>query len=238
MKGIILAGGQGTRLNPLTKVTNKHLLPVYNRPMIYYPIKTLRNAGIKDIMIITGKESAGDFMNLLGSGNEFDINITYRLQDDADGICGALKLCEDFVNGDSIAVILGDNIFQDDFKNVISNFKNGALIFVKGVSNPYRFGVVEFDKDNNVLSIEEKPKIPKSNFAQTGLYLYDSKVFDYIKMLKPSARGEYEITDLNNIYLKTGRLKSFIVKGNWADAGTFESLYQANKNVYDKQEKK
>lgn len=234
-KGIILAGGQGTRLRPLTNVTNKHLLPVYDKPMIFYPIETLKQIGITDIAIVTGKESAGDFLNLLGSGEEFGISLTYKVQDKPDGISGALRLCKDFANNNNnIAVILGDNIFEDNFKEDFDDFTEGAVIFVKGVKNPYRFGVVEFNKEKKVISIEEKPKIPKSNYAQTGLYFYDSKVFDYIDTLRPSARGELEVTDLNNIYLDRGELKANKVKGNWSDAGTFESLMKASLFIYKK----
>ena len=228
MKGVILAGGTGSRLYPLTKVTNKHLLPIYDKPMIYYPITTLRNSGINDIMIVTGKESAGDFMELLGSGSEIGVNLTFRLQEGAGGIADALRLCEDFTNGGNIAVILGDNIFEDYFTKELEEFKDGAIAFVKKVDNPRRFGVVEFDRDYNVLSIEEKPKSPKSNYVQTGFYVYDNNVFDYIRMLKPSERGELEITDVNNLYLDRGKIRINIIDGIWQDAGTFESWYESN----------
>ena len=190
MKGIILAGGYGTRLKPLTNLTNKHLIPIYNQPMIMYPINTLKNAGIKEILIITGPEYAGDFMRLLGSGKEFDLNLTYKIQDSAGGIAQALDLAENFAKGDSIAVILGDNVYENNFD--LLNFTEGAKIFLKEVQDPNRFGVAEVDNDK-VTNIEEKPENPKTNLAVTGLYLYDSKVFDIIKTLKPSQRGELEI---------------------------------------------
>ena len=228
MKGIILAGGTGLRLQPLTLVTNKHLLPIYNKPMIYYPINTLIKMGIKNIMIVCGKESAGDFLELLGSGDKFNCNFTYRIQEKADGIAGAIRLCEQFVNNQNFVVMLGDNIFEGNFNNIINKFNNGAWIFIKEVKNPNRFGVVEFDKNNTVISIEEKPDNPKSNFAQTGLYFYDKKAFDYIRKLIPSDRGELEVTDLNNFYLKNNQLKCKLVNGFWSDAGTFESLNISN----------
>jgi len=237
MKGIILAGGTGSRLRPLTRVTNKHLLPIYDKPMIYYPINTLITAGIKDILIICGKESAGHFLELLGSGKEFNATFTYRIQDESDGIAGAIKLAEDFVNGESFAVILGDNIFDDDFSESVKNFKTGAFIFAKMVKDPQRFGVVEFGKGHKVISIEEKPKKPKSHFAQTGLYFYDNQAFEFIRTLKPSKRGELEVTDLNNFYLKEQELRCELVKGFWSDAGTFDSLNISNNFIRRKYEK-
>lgn len=230
MKGIILAGGSGSRLHPLTKVTNKHLLPIYDKPMIYYPLQTLLSAGIKDILIISGPGHAGDFVNLLGSGKEFGIKLNYEIQDEAGGIAQALGLAEDFANNESICVILGDNIYED--KLDISNFKEGARIFLKEVTNPQRFGVAEV-RDEKVIGIEEKPKVPKSNLVVTGLYIFDSKVFDIIKTLKPSSRGELEITDVNNYYVKEGKIDVKILKGYWSDAGTFESLFRASKLVKD-----
>ncbi len=223
MKGIILAGGYGTRLKPLTNLTNKHLIPIYNQPMIMYPINTLKNAGIKEILIITGPEYAGDFMRLLGSGKEFDLNLTYKIQDSAGGIAQALDLAENFAKGDSIAVILGDNVYENNFD--LLNFTEGAKIFLKEVENPNRFGVAEVDSDK-VINIEEKPENPKTNFAVTGLYLYDSKVFDIIKTLKPSQRGELEITDVNNAYIKENKMTFEKVQGFWSDAGTFKSLHK------------
>ncbi len=233
MKGIILAGGYGTRLKPLTSITNKHLLPVYNKSMIMYPLTTLKNAGIKNILIITGPEHAGDFMKLLGSGKEHSLNLTYKIQDEAGGIAQALGLAKDFANSESIAVILGDNIYEDalDFQN----FKEGAKIFLKEVKDPERFGVAEIN-GKKIISIEEKPKTPKTNLAVTGLYLYDKKVFDIIEILKPSKRGELEITDVNNAYVKENKMNFEIIKGFWSDAGTFQSLYKASRFIRKKEE--
>ncbi|MCL4372531.1 sugar phosphate nucleotidyltransferase [Candidatus Parvarchaeota archaeon] len=228
MKGVILAGGNGTRLYPLTKVTNKHLLPVYNKPMIYYPIERLVSAGIKDIIIVTGKENAGNFMNLLGSGKEFGARFHYTLQDEAGGIAHALSLVKGFVNDDNITVILGDNIILDDISEYVSNFTSGARIFLKEAKDPQRFGVPEFDENQRIKRIEEKPKEPKSNYAVTGIYQYDNTVFDKISRLKPSARGELEITDVNNMYLEAGKLSHSFLKEPWLDAGTFESLLDAS----------
>ncbi len=227
MKGVILAGGLGTRLLPLTKITTKHLLPVYDKPMIYYPLETLAKAGIKEIIIVTGPENPGDFIKLLGNGEEFNVNLTYRLQKNALGIAHALSLVEDFADGNNIAVILGDNIFEDNFKEYINKFKDGAHLFLKEVPDPQRFGVAEFNKDE-VISIEEKPINPKTKHAVTGFYLYDNKVFDIIKTLKPSARNELEITDVNNKYIEKQEMKCSILKGYWTDAGTFESLHRAS----------
>jgi glucose-1-phosphate thymidylyltransferase len=228
MKGVILAGGNGTRLYPLTKVTNKHLLPVYNKPMIYYPIERLVSAGITDIIIVTGKENAGNFMNLLGSGKEFGARFHYTLQDEAGGIAHALSLVQGFVKDDSMTVILGDNIILDDISGHVKTFEAGARIFLKEVKDPQRFGVSEFDGNNKIKRIEEKPKEPKSNYAVTGIYQYDSTVFDKISRLKPSARGELEITDVNNLYLEEGKLSHAFLKEPWLDAGTFESLLEAS----------
>jgi glucose-1-phosphate thymidylyltransferase len=231
MKGVILAGGTGQRLHPLTKVTNKHLLPIYNKPMIYYPLQTLINAGIKDILIISGRGHAGDFLELLGSGKELGINLSYTIQEEAGGIAQALSLAEDFADEEHICVILGDNIFQDKIDQ--SNFNEGARIFLKKVPDAERFGVAEIDQDNNVLSIEEKPKSPKSDLAVTGCYLYDKQVFAIIKTLKPSSRNELEITDVNNSYIKNNQMSALILDGFWTDAGTFESLFTASKLVRD-----
>jgi glucose-1-phosphate thymidylyltransferase len=227
MKGVILAGGTGSRLYPLTKVTNKHLLPVYDKPMIYYPMETLINAGIKDIMIVSGRGHAGHFLELLGSGVDFGVHFTYEIQEKAGGIAQALSLAEDFVDGDSVTVILGDNIFQDNIKEDVANFNDGAKIFLKEVPDAHRFGVAEL-KGDKVIGIEEKPKEPKSNFAVTGLYIYDSEVFNAIKTLKPSGRGELEITDVNNYYVSKGAMEYGILEGFWSDAGTFESLLRAS----------
>lgn len=228
MKGIILAGGTGSRLYPLTKVTNKHLLPVYDKPMIYYPLQTLLDAGIKDIMIVSGRGHAGHFLELLGSGTEFDARFTYEIQDEAGGIAQALGLAEDFADDSDVAVILGDNIFQDSVKDVVQSFSSGAHIFLKEVSDAERFGVAEVNKSNGqVLCIEEKPDVPKSNYAVTGLYIYDNEVFDIIKTRKPSGRGELEITDVNNVYIKQKMMKYSVLDGYWSDAGTFGSLLRA-----------
>jgi len=227
MRGIILAGGTGSRLFPLTKVTNKHLLPVYDKPMIYYPLRTLVNAGITDIMIVSGRGHAGHFLELLGSGAEFGVNLTYEIQEKAGGIAQALGLAERWADDEAVAVILGDNIYQDDVKNDVASFKNGAKIFLKEVPDAERFGVAELGTDR-VLSIEEKPKKPKSNYAVTGLYLYDADVFSIIRTIKPSGRGELEITDVNNAYLKKGMMQYAILKGFWSDAGTFDSLIRAS----------
>lgn len=227
MKGIILAGGNGTRLHPLTKVTNKHLLPVYNKPMIFYPIETLVKAGIKDIIIITGKEHAGSFMSLLGSGKEFNAKFSYALQDEAGGIAQAIGLAEHFVHNEPVTVILGDNIVLDDISEEVKTFKEGGRIFLKEVKDPERFGVPVFENDK-IIRIEEKPKQPKSKHAVTGVYLYDSTVFDKIRTLKPSQRGELEVTDLNNLYLQEGKLSFSFLKSQWLDAGTPDSLLEAS----------
>lgn len=234
MKGIVLAGGNGRRLEPLTNVTNKHLLAIYDKPMIFYPVNTLLDAGIKDIMIVTGRQHAGSFLNLLGTGKKYGCKFSYDFQDDALGIAQALSLAEDFAGGDDVAVILGDNVFEDSFGKQIAGFDKvkGAHIFLKEVEDAERFGVAEFEKNGDstkVIGIEEKPENPKSNYAVTGFYLYDNRVFDVIKGLKPSARGEYEITDVNNFYIQGGEMRASFVNGEWTDAGTFESLYRANR---------
>lgn len=236
MKGIILAGGTGSRLLPMTKVTNKHLLPVYDKPMIYYPIQTLIDAGIKQIMIVSGKGHAGHFLELLGSGKDFDAKFTFEIQEEAGGIAQALGLAEDFADDEDVAVILGDNIFEDKFKDDIKNFKKGAKVFLKEVKDPQRFGVAEI-KGDKIIGIEEKPKNPKSNLCVTGLYVYDADVFKVVKTLKPSDRGELEITDVNNHYIDEGKMTFAKVKGFWSDAGTVESLYRASTLVKEKLEK-
>ena len=233
MKGVILAGGSGSRLYPLTKVTNKHLLPVWDKPMIFYPLRTLINAAIKDIMIISGPEYAGHFLRLLGSGKDFGIKLTYEIQDKAMGIANALSLAEDFFDQQKCTAILGDNIFEDNIIDEVEKFKkrdNGAHVFLKKVNSPERFGVPKLNKDR-IEYIEEKPKNPKSSYAVTGLYMYDSKVFDIIKNLKKSDRGEYEITEVSNAYIKNSGLTYSLLKGFWSDAGTFESLYAASNHV-------
>ncbi|MFA6391456.1 MAG: sugar phosphate nucleotidyltransferase [Patescibacteria group bacterium] len=240
MKGIILAGGQATRLRPLTLVTNKHLLPVYDKPMIYYPLLTLANAGIKDIMIISGKGHAGHFLELLRSGEEFGVRLSYGVQEEAGGIAQALALCKDFSDEDKIAVILGDNIFEDNVaKKAAADFEKqekGAKIFIKEVPDPERFGVAEISGDK-ILGIEEKPKNPKSKMAVVGLYMYDNQVWDVIENLKPSGRGELEITDVNNYYINQGTMTYEVLDGLWTDAGTFDSLYRANKIVAERNKK-
>lgn len=227
MKGIILAGGSGTRLHPLTKVTSKQLLPVYNQPMIYFPLQTLLKAGIRDILVIVAPEHSGDFVNFLGSGKQFGCRFAYEVQDKPEGLAQAFLIGADFIGNDSVAMILGDNIFVQDFSASLQSFKEGAKIFVKQVPDPERFGVVEFDHAGKVVSIEEKPVQPKSRFAQTGFYVYDNRVVEFARNLKPSVRGELEIVDLSRIYLEKGALQAEEVKGEWIDAGTFESLYRA-----------
>jgi len=232
MKGVILAGGNGTRLHPLTLVTNKHLLPVYKKPMIYWPLETLIQCGIKNILIVSGRGHAGHFVNLLGSGKKFGVNLSYEVQENAGGIAHALAIAEDFADDGKIAVILGDNIFTDskEIKKGVQKFqrqKEGAKIFLKSVSDANRFGVAQIHK-NKVVKIEEKPAKPKSDLAVTGMYLYDSQVFDVIRKIKPSQRGELEITDVNNYYIKRKQMSCHILNSEWTDAGTFDSLLRAN----------
>ncbi|MDR3642136.1 MAG: sugar phosphate nucleotidyltransferase [Candidatus Doudnabacteria bacterium] len=227
MKGIILSGGTGTRLYPLTKVTSKQLLPVYNRPMIMYPLDTLLKAGINEILIIVSPEHAEDYGKLLGDGGEFGCRIVYKVQDKPEGLAQAFILGQEFIGNDSVCMILGDNIFEDDFSGVIKNFKSGGQVFAKAVTDPERFGVVKFNDKMQAVKIEEKPKEFLSNFAITGLYIYDNRVAEVAKQVKPSARGELEITELHNWYLTRGELKVDLVKGEWVDAGTFESLFHA-----------
>ncbi len=230
MKGIILAGGTGSRLFPLTKVTNKHLLPVGRKPMILHPVDKLIEAGIKEILIVTGVEHMGDVVNLLGSGKDFGCRFTYKVQDEAGGIAQALGLAEDFARDSKMAVILGDNIFTDSLKSCASKFHEqpkGARILIRKVTDPHRFGVAELSGDR-ILSIEEKPKHPKSDFAVTGIYFYDPAVFQIIRTLKPSGRGELEVTDVNNAYIQQGSMTYEVLNGDWTDAGTFESLKAAN----------
>lgn len=230
MKGVILAGGLGTRLKPLTLITNKHLLPVYNKPMILYSLQTLRNSGITDIMIVCGKEHAGHFMNFLGSGKEYGVKLSFALQDKNDGgIADALNYAEYFSEGENIAVILGDNFYTRSFQEEIKDFKDGALVFLKKVKDPQNFGVPVFDSHKKIIRIEEKPRKPKSDYAVTGFYLYSNDVFQKIKNLKPSKRGEIEVTDLNNLYLKEGRLSYETINGQWVDTGSsFDSLLRAS----------
>ena len=241
MKGIVLAGGLGTRLYPLTKVTNKHLLPIFNKPMIYYPIELMVNAGIKDILIVTGGKNAGDFLRLLGNGKQFGLNhINYTYQEGEGGIAAALSLAEFFADRNPICVILGDNIVERPIAAYVQNFLkqgSGARILLKEVSDPQRFGVPEIQKDK-IIRIDEKPAIPASRYAVTGIYMYDSTVFDIVKTLKPSERGELEITDVNNVYIERGVMQYDILEGWWTDAGTFESLLHASNLVSRNAEEK
>ena len=231
MKGIILAGGTGSRLYPLTKVTNKHLLPIGDNPMIYYPIRKLTEAGINEILIVTGTEHMGDVVNLLGSGKDFGCRFTYKVQDEAGGIAQALGLAENFVGDDSMTVILGDNIFQTSLDQALDAYPgHGAQILLKEVDDPERFGVAEVDGDK-IVGIEEKPDQPKSSLAVTGVYMYDADVFDYIKELEPSDRGELEITDVNNHYIRENSMRFSVMEGWWTDAGTPASYKRANQLV-------
>jgi glucose-1-phosphate thymidylyltransferase len=233
LKGVVLAGGTGSRLMPLTKVTNKHLLPIGRKPMIYYPIAKLTSVGIEQILIVTGVEHMGDVVSLLGSGREFGCEFTYKVQDEAGGIAQALGLVEDFAHGHPLAVILGDNIFHASLKQYADNFvaqETGARVLLKQVPDPQRFGVAEV-VDDKVIGVEEKPKKPRSDYAIIGVYFYDFSVFDIIRRLKPSARGELEVTDVNNAYIAKGQLSCDVLQGWWTDAGTFESLKKANELV-------
>lgn len=235
MKGVLLAGGEGTRLRPMTQVTNKHMLPVYDKPMIFYPLQTLVQAGIKEIMIITGGEHIGDIAELLGDGSTVGADLTYKVQKEAGGIAQAIGIAQNFVKRDRFAVILGDNIFLDDnLSEYIKEFQNsryGACLFLKEVPDANRFGVAELN--SGLIGIEEKPTKPKSNLAVTGLYLYDGVAFDVIQSLNPSARRELEVTDLNNAYIRKGAATFQIIKGQWTDAGTPESLFRASGLVRD-----
>jgi len=234
MKGVVLAGGLGSRLYPLTKITNKHLLPIYNKPMIYYPIQCLVNAGIRDILIVTGGNSAGDFLQLLGNGADFGLQrLNYAYQQGEGGIADALKLAEHFADGEPICVVLGDNIIEGNIKKAVDDFKGqggGAKIMLKEVHDPERFGVATL-KDGKVQKIVEKPKQPETNLAVIGIYMFDEKVFEICRTLKPSARGELEITDVNNDYIAEGTMSFTHLDGWWTDAGTFESLLRANNLV-------
>lgn len=237
MKGIILAGGTATRLRPLTWVTNKHLLPVYNKPMIFYPLEAMKKAGIEDVLVITGPPHVGSFMNLLKNGREFGLNLTYEIQQDAGGIAQGISLAESFADGKKVLVLLGDGIFGMSLKKTAQEFEKkekGAIVFAMEMENAKQYGVIETDKDGNVVSIVEKPETPKSNLAQTGVYMYDERVFDFIKTLKPSARGELEVTDLNSIYVKEKTIKCEVLDW-WIDAGTsVDELLRANNLVAEK----
>jgi len=234
MKGVVLAGGLGTRMYPLTKITNKHLLPVYDKPMIYYPLQALVNAGIQDILIVTGGNYAGDFLRLLGNGHEFGLkHINYTYQEGEGGIAAALILAEFFADDDKICVILGDNVIEKNIRKAVEAFerqKEGAMIMLKEVPDPQRFGVPVLEGDR-IVKIEEKPQTPQSPYAVTGIYMYDKRVFDIIKSLRPSDRGELEITDVNNAYIEKGHLTWEVLDGWWTDAGTFESLLRASQLV-------
>ena len=227
MRGIILSGGSGTRLRPLTKITSKQLLPIYNKPMIYYPLNTLIQAGIKEILIIVSPERAGDYLNLLGSGKQFGVKFTYEIQDKPEGLAQAFLIGEKFIDKEDVTMILGDNIFEDDFSDEIKNFTSGAKVFAKHVNDPERFGVVKFDDNNKAQQLVEKPQEYLSNFAVTGLYVCDHRVVSIAKNLKPSSRGELEIVDVLNNYLEQGELEVAMVNGEWLDAGTFDSLLRA-----------
>jgi len=235
MKGVVLAGGLGSRLYPLTKVTNKHLLPVYTEPMIYYPIKTLVNAGINEILIVTGGNNAGDFLRLLGNGSDFGLkHLNYTYQEGEGGIAAALSLAEYFSDNEKIVVVLGDNIIEKNIRSAVESFekqKEGAKIMLKEVTDPQRFGVPVFNGERQIIRIDEKPAHPESPYAVIGIYMYDHRVFDFIKNLKPSERGELEITDVNNFYIREGNITWDILDGWWTDAGTFESLQSAGNMV-------
>jgi len=241
MKGVILAGGLGSRLKPLTKITNKHLLPIYAKPMIYYPIQTLVDAGIKDILLVTGGNHAGEFLRLLGNGYAFGLkHINYTYQEGEGGIAAALGLAEHFADREKIVVVLGDNIFEKGIKRYVDNFRRqerGARILIKKVEDPRRFGVVEM-KGGKIKSIKEKPGKPKSDYIVTGVYMYDAHVFDIVKKLKPSRRGELEITDVNNAYIGRGDLHYDVLKGWWTDSGTFDSLLKASTLVAKREKRK
>jgi glucose-1-phosphate thymidylyltransferase len=237
MKGIVLAGGIGSRLYPLTRVTNKHLLPVYDKPMIFYPLQILVDAGIRDILIVTGGQNAGDFLRLLQNGKEFGLQqLSFAYQEGEAGIADALRLAEPWAKGDKICVVLGDNIIEGDIRDAASNFlqqDKGAMVMLKDVPDPERFGVPVFE-NGRIIRIEEKPRKPLSSYAVIGIYFYDGTVFDRIRGLKPSGRGEYEITDINNSYLAEGTLRHTLLEGWWTDAGTFESLWHASNMVREK----
>ncbi len=233
MKGVLICGGTGSRLRPLTDITNKSLLPVYDKPLLLYPLQVLLDAGIKEIAVVTGTEHMDQMAEFLNSGAKFDCEFTFRVQEKPGGIAQALGLAEDFADGDSICAILGDNVYFDDLSSIIQSFKGGGHVFLKEVDDPERFGVAELDGDK-VISLEEKPESPKSNFAVTGCYIYEGGCFDKIKELQPSDRGELEITDLGKVYLDKGELTASVLKDEWIDAGTFESLFRAAQLVRER----
>ena len=235
LKGVILAGGLGTRLHPLTKVTSKHLLPVGNEPMIYHSIKQLTSAGVSDILIVTNPQYVGDFVNTLGGGKDFGCEFTYRVQEEAKGIAHALALAEGFAANGRTVVLLGDNIFETSIRESVNDFQTqqrGARVLLKQVSDPERYGVATLN-DNRIVAIEEKPEHPKSDYAVVGVYFYDASVFDVIRTVEPSARGEYEITAVNNVYIQRGELEYSFVDGKWVDAGTFDSLSEAHQMLLE-----
>jgi len=234
MRGIILSGGSGSRLSPCTKITSKQLLPIYNRPMIYYPLNTLIKAGIKEILIIIAPERAGDYLNLLGSGKEFGCKFTYEIQDKPKGLAEAFIIGENFIDDEDVVMILGDNIFEDDLTEEIKNFKKGGKVFAKKVPDPERFGVVKFDEKMQAVQIEEKPKIWISDYALTGLYIFDNRVVEAAKNVKPSKRGELEIVELHKWYLAKNELEVAMVNGEWIDAGTFDSYLRAQNLAKEK----
>jgi len=239
MKGVILGGGTGSRLLPLTKIINKNVLAIYDKPLIYYPICTLRDAGITEILLISGRGHAGQYLDLLASGKELGVKLTYEIQEEPKGLAHALAVAEDFADNGSVAMILADNIYEENLKPAVDDFlkqEKGAKIILKEVNDPQRFGVAEFDGDK-IKNIEEKPQSPKSNWIVSGFYMYDKRCFDFIRTLRPSARGELEITDLNNCYLREGSLTYYKTTGEWIDAGTFDSLLKANIFIAKKQGK-
>lgn len=238
MKGIVLAGGTGSRLQPMTLVTNKHLLPVYDKPMCYHVLGYVYEAGITDVMLVVGKESCGDFMKLLGSGKELGVDLTFKIQEEADGIAGALRLCRDFAANDPVVVVLGDNLLENGLKPLVAEYDGGAMIFVKDVPDPHRFGVATLNDQGKVTDIIEKPKHPTTNLAVVGVYIYDNQVFKIIDTLSPSGRGEFEITDVNRAYLKMEQLRCGKVLGWWQDMGTPEGLYRATTLIYEKKRNK
>lgn len=234
MKGILICGGTGSRLRPLTEITNKSLLPVYDKPLIHYPLQTLIDAGISDIIIISGNEHIDQMAGYLGSGHPFHCRFTYRVQDEPKGIAHALGMAEEFADGDDVCAILGDNIYFDHLENAITSFRGGAHLFVKQVPDAQRFGVAEMGAEGRVLSIEEKPLKPKSDYAVTGCYLYDARCFEIIRTLQPSARGELEITDVSRVYMERGEIAATVLRDEWIDAGTFESLHRASALVRER----
>jgi len=239
MKGIILGGGTGSRLMPLTKIINKNVLAIYDKPLIYYPICTLRDAGIKEILLVSGRGHAGQYLDLLSSGRELGVKLTYEIQEEPKGIAQALGIAEDFADNGPVAMILGDNIYEESLKSAVDDFlkqEKGAKIVLKQVPDPQRFGVAEFDGDK-LIDIQEKPQFPKTDWIVTGFYMYDKRCFDFIRTLRPSSRGELEITDLNNCYLREGTLTYYKTTGEWIDAGTFDSLLKANIFIAKKQGK-